>query len=577
MTWTLYDVTKGTNFPIHNDGKIALTLHELDNASVSIVGAVDVDDYVYIVESQTASTIFRGYIKNIDEQDVTKIKKLTLIETGNELKDHIVVNGTSRSFILSSTTVQAVVDVILTGTAWTRGTTDITAVASIAFSNINSIEALNKLLYQMYGYEIWFIDTGTSKTVYWGTVRTVKGAVTYRKKVQTNDSNNRNITDVTVFGNDDSIYGSYSTGTTPKKERLFRNRTCKAASECTKIATTLVNDYRNPRNRYTLYLMPVYSYNPCDQITVDGTDYIIRDVTYTPSECQLGIGSYLLSYTDTMGGDLEEVKGSVTQGTDAQWSGGTQNVSGDGSTQSIFTLDIKDINQIGANFDLRVNIGTYKKTSTASTTSDLLSDISQVISNTTYTTTTYFSSGYNYLTSVDSIVNDGSQFGMATFIADILSNGTNQITIYCQYSDNASTWTTSSVVYNAYLQDAVKTPVSFSVLIPGSTSVHHYVRFAVYAYGASQIRVYNAAYMYYQRVTRHRHSIPAQTDELAIVGSAPSSVTVVVNSTSLGTKADNTVTNIKSSLVTGKNTIYVTSSAKGSVSLAANYQTLGKS
>ena len=87
--WTLYDDTLGTHFPCHNNSNVKLTLHEMDNASVQMVGTVVVDDKIHIVESGSGNTIFRGYIKNIDEQDTTKIKTLTLIETSNELKDTI--------------------------------------------------------------------------------------------------------------------------------------------------------------------------------------------------------------------------------------------------------------------------------------------------------------------------------------------------------------------------------------------------------------------------------------------------------------------------------------------------------
>ena len=586
MSWVLYDDTLSTNFLIHNSASVSLTLHELDTATVNIVGTVAVDDAVRVVESVSGTVIFRGYIKNIDEDPVTKIKTLTLIETANELKDHIVESGGSRKFVVTSSTVQAIVDTIITGTGWTRGTTDTTAVTTVAFSNINSLAALNKLLYDMYGYEIWFVTTVSTKTVYWGTVRTVRGTVTYLKKIQTGDSNNRGITDITVYGSDDSIYGSYSTGTTPKKERLYRNRSCKSSSECTKIATTLVNDFKNPRNRYTLYLNPnVFTYQPCDQITVDTVNYIVRDVTYTPIETRIGIGSYELSYSDLNSSTLEEITGSIASLVDAQWSGGTTNLAANSASYTDFSWNITDKDLI-SEAKIDVKIGSFAKAASVSSNTGTLSDISTIDSTADTTSSSYIATGGTTIASTSISIPDGCQFAFLGFTADMWSVGSNGWECYIQYSLNGTSWVSCPSWFIGYQGDADyanKIPFSLYGLIPGidpADSTTLYVRARAYADVSSTLRLYSYGRLAVQAVSRHLHSVSTTYDKTS-TGTPPSTVLVKVNTATEFTLTPSTPVDITSSLVDGKNTIQIrTPSGSGnqcSVSPTVAYKTLGQS
>lgn len=588
MTWTLYDVTTGTNFVLFNDAQIILSLHELDSATGSMVGTVTVDDYVYIKESGTNTEIFRGYIKNIEEQDTTKVKKLTIIESGNSLKDTIVTSGSSRSFILTGQTVRQCVDTILTGTGWVAGRTDTTSVPTIAFANISSYDALNKLLYSMFGYEVWFVDNGTTKTINWGTVRNTFGTVAYKKKIQTNDSNNRNVTDITILGNDDSITGSATTGNTPKKTRIFRNTTCKSTDECTKVATNVLSDYRNPRNRYTLTLAPTYIYNPCDQITVDGTNYIIRDITYTQSESKIGIGSYLLSYTDVYGSDLQEVTGSVSQGTDASWSGGNSNVSADGASYTQYTFSVKDI-AVLTNLYLDATVGSFQVSTGVAATTEYLSEVSILKNSGAYTDTNWLTAGTHYFPDSTGVIvsnDDGHQFGLATMTGSFFSSGTKTVSIILQYSLNSgATWTNS--VYNVTLtaNSSCAVPVTCSGLISGTAdSSDLAVRFKIVPEAGSVIRVYDDFLITLQSVPRHTHSV-ASTYDKTTTGTPPSTILVHMNSGSDVTLTPGTKQLLSNfgTLISGNNIIYIktpTGSSgvnKCSVNPTITYQTVGKS
>ena len=579
MSWVLYDDTLSTNFLIHNSASVSLTLHELDTATVNIVGTVAVDDAVRVVESVSGTVIFRGYIKNIDEDPVTKIKTLTLIETANELKDHIVESGGSRKFVVTSSTVQAIVDTIITGTGWTRGTTDTTAVATVAFSNINSLAALNKLLYDMYGYEIWFVTTVSTKTVYWGTVRTVRGTVTYLKKIQTGDSNNRGITDITVYGSDDSIYGSYSTGTTPKKERLYRNRSCKSSSECTKIATTLVNDFKNPRNRYTIYLNPnVFTYQPCDQITVDSVNYIVRDITYTPIETRIGIGSYELSYSDLNSTSLEEITGSIASLVDAQWSGGVSNLASNAASYTQFEWNILDKDLI-SNAKIDATVGAFAKSANIAAETEYLSDVDAVTSGSTGTdSATFVTAFYVPSSSGESmtVMSSGFQHAYFTLAGLFQSDYIGWFRARLQVSADGSTWVSLGSGY-INTDTSIRSWV-LSGLLSGTT-VTNYQYFRIYVTVENQIKAWNMYGTFY-RFPRHKHSVTTTYDRTT-TGTPPSTVTVSINSGTSFTLTPGTPVDITSSLIDGKNLIEIkTPSGSGnqcSVRPTVAYQTLAAS
>lgn len=599
--WTLYDDTNGNHYPLHNNSNIKLTLHEMDNASVQLVGTVTVDDKIHIVESGSGNTIFRGYIKNIDEQDTTKIKTLTLIETSNELKDTIAKSSGNASFILTGQTISAIMTILVSGTGWTLGTTDTTVVSTVAFTNTNVLTAINKLLYNMYNYEVWYVDNGTTKTIYWGTVRDVHGAaVVYKKKVQTNDSNNRNLTDITIFGSDDSIYGSASTGTTPKKEKYYRDETCKNSSECTKVAASLLADYRNPRNRYTLTLAPNYGYNICDQITVDSTTYIIRDITYTPTETQIGIGSYELSYSDTVGSDIQEITGSVTTGTDASWSGGNSNIASNGAAYTTYIWNIKD-KSIITNAKIDAAISDYDSSVSVSANTNYLSDVSSTINSTTYSgsssligyTTWYLPDG----TSSDSscygldctAMTNGFQFGQCVFSGNVAVNTGYIMTLQWQvaYSVSGSPPYNWSDVGAPMYVDPVDTNwyfITFPSLVSGSSaaessSSHTRYRLKVTCGASNQMKISDTT-LAVQRVTRHLHGVTTTYDK-STAGTKPSRVICHVNSGSDFYLTPGNPQDIQSVLINGANTIYIKtesgSNNQCSVNPTITYQTLGKS
>lgn len=582
MTWTITDgVTTHTCF---GNSVIRYKLQEMDAAEVRCRGYFTEDTKVTI--SEGATVIFRGYVKNIEQDANERTYSMTIIETAVELKDTIVEYSGSRSFIRSSQTVQSLIDTIITGTGWTRGTTDSTVVTSLGFYQTTAASAIFKLLKDMQGKNIWFIDNGTTKTIYWGTTRTDRTAtaITYLAKTLEKDSNDRNITKVTVLGQTDTAIYTTGTGT---KERVFRYKPAKTTAECTDIAIKLLADYGVARNRYKVKIPPNYVYEIGDLVKVDGTNYTIRDIETTQSYTMLGIGSYDISYADTLGADLTVVSGEVVTGTDASWSGGNTNVAANAAAYTTYIWDIKDINQI-SNAYIDATIGAFIKSASVATETELLSDVSQIVSSSSYTDTTWLV-GTNYFPSSSgfSVTNtDGHQLAMATFIGDFYASssyGATRIEIQCQYSTNGSTWTTLSPFYRATINTTVPTPASLSCLVPGTTSTTLYVRFMVTPQTDYAVRVYYGTYQFLQSITRHKHSVTTTYDKTT-TGTAPSTISVHINSGTDVTLTPGTpiaLSGTIGTLITGKNTIYVkTPSGAGnqcSVNPTITYQTLGKS
>ena len=383
MSWSLVDITNSTTYPIYGDAKVSNTLHELDSAQLSTSGTgLAVDDHVKIVDNGSSTVIFIGYIKTIQVQDNTKIIQLTLIETANELKDTIAMSGGSDSFVYSSQTIATIIGNLLTGTGWTVGSTDTTVVPVVAFTHSTVLDGINQLLYNMYGYEIWYTDNGSgTKTIYWGTQRSNKSSsnIVYNRKVNVQDSNFRNMTNLTVYGTNDTFVGyAWVTGSvgaytvttstsamgtstkSPVKSILYRDTTAQSATACAATAGNLLSDYMNPRQRYELHLLPNYTYNICDLIKVDGTTFIIRDITYTMSETVIGVGSYYLSYADMYGTTIQQISGTTSTGSSQTWTPGTQNIGSNSSGANTVSFPIQINNwQAVQNFVLTMNIGKF--------------------------------------------------------------------------------------------------------------------------------------------------------------------------------------------------------------------------
>lgn len=449
MVWVLTNGT--TSYSCLGNSIIRNKLNELDTAEVQCVGTFTPDTVVYILDG--ATTIFRGYIKESIQEANGKLYKLSLVESAVDLKYKIVEYSGSRSFIRTGLNVGQLVDLILTSSGWVKGTADSTAVASLGFYNATASASLYKLIKEIQGKYLWFTDNGTSKQVWWGlyrTDRTGSPITTWISKQAETDSIDRNVTKITVYGENSTIYGSAGSGT---KEVLYSYPPARTASECTAVATKLLADIGANKSRFTLTLAKTNTYYAGDKVRVSSVDYVVHDVTRTMSNTVLGIGAGEVSYAETLGANLTLIDGSIKTPTQKSYDGGEQSANATDTWKQ--NINVKDVNNI-SDFNLKVRCKTFKKTTTVAASTEYLSDVTPILgavtSNpnenlTAYGGSNYYpyntSSGYRYITK--SGLTNGFQNALFTFNCNLQYNYTSTaqyVLITPQYSFNGSTWYT---------------------------------------------------------------------------------------------------------------------------------------
>jgi hypothetical protein len=587
MVWTLSDGT--TTYSCLGNSVIRNKLNELDSAEVQCVGTFTPDTVVYIVDGGTE--IFRGYIKESKQEANGKLYKLTLVESAQDLKYKIIEYSGSRSFIRSGDTVATLITMMINDTGWVAGTTDTTVITSIGFYNMTASAGIYKLIKEMQGKYVWYVNDGNDKAVFWGSVRTDRTGTpitSYISKQAETDSIDRNIDKITVYGENSTIYGSYGTGT---KEKLYKYAPAKTAYECTDVATKLLADIGNNKQRYVLTLPKTNTYYVGDKIKVDSVDYIIFDITRTTSTTTLGIGGSDVSYAETLGGNLTVVDGSIKTPVDAQWSGGNTNVSANASEATTFIFDIKDATMV-SNPYIDATIGDYIKTATVAAETEYLSSVDTVSGGgagtdvATFVTSFYFpdEDGASILR-----IADGFQHALFTLNCEAYSYEPAMISAELQLSyNNGSTWSSSiGIAYSAL----TTTRRSFNItgMASGSTTSETagQMKFRYYVScwdkddaTAIEMKVYNLYGTVY-RVPRHKHAVTTTYDKTTISGSKPSTIQVSINGESFYTTlTPGTPLRVNTywTLITGKNTISVkTPSGAGnqcSVNPTITYKTL---
>jgi len=442
-----------------------------------------------------------------------------------------------------------------------------------------------KLIKDMQGKYLWYTVTadGVTKQAWWGAYRTDRRGTpitTWIARQTDLDTIDRNITKITVYGENSTIYGSAGSGT---KEKIYKYAAAKVAYECTTIATKLLADLGTQKTRVVLTLPKTNTYYAGDYVRVTylsvNNDYIVQDVTRTQSNTVIGVGAPEVSYRDTLGSELEEVSGSIKSPSLKTYDGGEQSANATNGWKQNIT--IPDINNI-SDFKIKVRCKQFRALNNTVAQSSFLSDISQIVNNSYYSTTTFFGSGYSYLPSwygiTTTIIGSGQQFAMATISGDWLgASGGAYFNLQCEYSVDGSSWYAAGSSADFVAPDSGDTLLSFSQLIPGSESPNLYVRWRIYPYyGSGNLRVFNSQTMNVQRVPRHYHSITStydinlQTYAITSFGVYVGGVLKYTKSAPVTVDTDYEV-NISTYLATGDNNVEVRPNGKCNVNVTGSY------
>lgn len=461
-----YAVTNGVNvYPIM-ELEIEYTGTELDVCQFTCAGKY-VDNTWITIYNPGVAVQFLGYVKEVEELEPGVIYRHTCYERAVELKTMPLIDGGLDIFSKSSNTISQLAAVAVSGSGWTidPSSTDATVIASMSFYLVNRLQALNKILREMRGYFVLFNST-TSVVKYLNstTANTDRTAtpIIPRSTLSNSKSMLRGITQVTVIGKETSIRANAGTSTTSRI--YYQVDDIGTVGEAQVIADAILADVGVLYGDVIITLSPEeIQYDVRDKVTLTGsaTQYYIKKIVQGMDEITLTLDTGKVSTVESLGSRIHLVEGNFPAGTDATWNGDWQNVSGDGSTATEWTFDIKDIAVISDPVNLTFNIDKYRKYVTASTTTDNLSDVTPLLSSisaapvenisasglnyypyngaTRYVTTTGMTSGY--------------QNALFTFSCTAMYNGdlTSQyITLQPQYSWDNSTWYNITSGANAY-------------------------------------------------------------------------------------------------------------------------------
>lgn len=356
-SWRLYDVTGATYYDM-SDGIVRKQLDGLNMCeNITIFNAGLPDDREVKIYDPDDNVIFHGFTKRKTSESNSTIEKYNIYQLAHELLGDMVSDG-DYDVTYANQTVNDTVDDILTGTGWTRGSSDAAILDYVSFKYRKKLTALYDVLRDQRGHNIWFNDA--TKTVYFGVNNTNRTGTptTYINKVIKRDTDKRNVNKVVVVGGSSNIVGIAGTGTPVvayKYDNLIN------VSEATRIATQLLSVIGSTKQQVTIGLDSIDTfYEEGDLVRVDAVDYTVFNVKIKMDSITLILDAGVLNINDLFEGKLHEISGTFIIGENSisSFDGGEQNI---GTTVlARYRIQVDNINLVNS-FKLVGKLGNWKK------------------------------------------------------------------------------------------------------------------------------------------------------------------------------------------------------------------------
>lgn len=594
-----YTITDGTTQHLVLDMEISESTNELDECAVLVDGKY-ADNAPLVISDNLNNPIFYGLQKITEQDDKSFVNyKLSVMEKAVEMQYIILTSGSDTTFNKNDTATNLINFAIaqvntVYGETWTLDTTYFTddgTKYTIGCYYTNAMAFIRKVVVDNLGLKLWF-DSATKK-VYLGQhfVDRTATPIKYLIKTESRDSNKRGCTKVIIVGKNSSITGSSGSG---NLTRVFEYLSASTVNECNNLAEILLTDLQNTNVTYELTLTTDIVCNVGDYINIDGINQVVTKKVTTFDQIKISTeGLITTSVIDILGDSLTEISGETVSGTDAQWNGGTQNVAGDGSTLTSFKFECKDYQQI-SNFVLKFGIGAFQISTGVAATTEYLSVPSLLTNSSSVTGSSLFPDGYTYLPSTSGVeitgMTNGYQFAMMKFLGTLESLAYGDgIYIVPQYSINGGSNWINLPTEQITPSNGTTSPISWSALLPGSNNTTLRVRWGFYPdSGANTIKTFGLIVFHLQVVSKHVHSVSTTYDK-STSGTVPSNLyyqIVCPDSSVLGwysfaNGATTDISNVFNATHGSGTYIFNVKSAgggaKGSCTLTASYQTLGKS
>lgn len=612
-SWRLYDVTGAAYYDM-SDGSVQKQLAGLNVCKdITIFSAGLPDDREVKIYDPDDNIIFHGFTKRKTSESNSTIEIYSIYQRAHELLNDMVSDG-DYEVTYTSDNVNTIVDAILSGTGWTRGSSDTTVIDYASFTYRKKLTALYDILRDQRGHNIWFNDT--TKVVYFGVNNTDRTGIpiTYINKTTKLDTDRRNVTKVVVIGNTIGIVGSAGSGTPViayRYDNLMNN------SEASRIATQLLSILGSTKQQITVELDSIDTfYEEGDLVKVDTVNYTVFNVKIKMDSIVLTLDAGILNVNDLFDGRLHEVSGSVEIGENSvsSYDGGEQNV---GSTVfARYRVQVDDINLVNS-FKLVGKLGKWKKAlATGLEGTGLGVDSDNALINETPESTGLTIDDENLIprtmpsslsSTSNSSFNFSSQFTPSSGWSDhawSLAHGS--INVFSSQDDSIfyvqihywdGAWRLACQSAYTRLMNGQRCTVDVTGLAPGSTLTGGRLwKISATQSGAGNLTVdayelgitFMGLHNHDPLESNHDHSVldaghdhsvsetdhdHPETNNLTEIDNFPANVVIKVNSTTVGTwnSAVNgqivTVTDIKAQLITGLNEITVESTKAISIYL----------
>ena len=286
MGWLLYDTVGTIYYPITNE-KLVRQLNGLNYVTCKLENALIASNTLVNVLDESGAIVFIGFIKKTADP-TDDINSYEITERAIELQNDLCDGGSYvYNFGVVTSSVNTIMDnTILSGTGWTRGTSDTTSMTQVAFYYDTQFDAMFRLLADYRDHFVWF--NNSTKYVYFGSSRTDRTAsdVSYISKVAEVDSNNRVYDKIIIIGANDSITAVQ--GTNGGTVKCYQIPELKSSYEALQVCIKLFADMgTSNKGRVTILLPPTSLYDEGDLVSIDGDNYIVYNIEMSSAGTKL--------------------------------------------------------------------------------------------------------------------------------------------------------------------------------------------------------------------------------------------------------------------------------------------------
>ena len=269
------------------DIQITKSLNELNTTTLQTTTELSLDDLIRILYD--GNEVFKGHVTRVRRSE-GGIHEITITEMAIELRKQLVDYGGQYRHEWYSLTVDEIIDRILSGSGWTRESSDTTTIPAISLEYVDRLTALSKIIKEMRGKYLWF--TSDRKVVFgdYNVDRTAEDPFRY-DTISFEEDNDETYDKIIVLGRGDGINQEKVEIGSGTRVKVYMYKDAKSTDELQKIAEVLYASATQTKRSMTVtgHLRPEISEG--DLITVDGETWLVVRAEHSTASTQLELGN----------------------------------------------------------------------------------------------------------------------------------------------------------------------------------------------------------------------------------------------------------------------------------------------